>query len=302
MTGMGVSTGEFTDDGVATSSATSVAGERDTLIRGELSRRGESWWKRLNSTQRIAVISLEFALIALLWEVLIGRLELINPLFFPPPSQIATAAYNLFATGEIYPHLRISVFAWGVGYLLAVVIGIICGFLMGGWKVFGKLAGPVIWLIYAAPWIAFQPLFAVWFGFGATPVIFMVLTAAVFTVIFNTAAGVSTVDKNLIRCASVFGGGIVTRYRKVVFPAVLPFIFVGLRHAAVIATLGLLAGEITTTTVGMGALITIKTAQFQVGAAFVVIVLTVVFTTAVGQLLTAVAKKLAPWHFAEGGR
>jgi ABC-type nitrate/sulfonate/bicarbonate transport system permease component len=290
------------DDGAVTSSAAPVVGMNDARIRAELDKREESWWKRLNRFQRSAVIALEFVVIAVLWEILIGRLELISPLFFPPPSRIALAGYELFSSGEIFPHLRVSAFAWFIGYFLAVLIGVICGFLMGGWKPFGKLAGPVIWLIYAAPWIAFQPLFAVWFGFGATPVIFMVVTAAVFAVIFNTAAGVSTVDRYLLRCASVFGAGTVARYRKVVFPAVLPFIFVGLRHAAVIATLGLLAGEITTTTVGMGALITIKTAQFQVASAFVVIVLTVVFTTIVGQLLTVAARRVAPWHFAEGTR
>lgn len=291
-----------TDDSAVASSAAPVVGDHDDRIRAELGTLGERWWARLNRLQRFALIGIEFVVIAIIWEILIGRFEVISPLFFPPPSRIAVAGYELFATGEIFPHLRVSAFAWVVGYMLAVVLGVICGFLMGGWKVFGKLAGPVIWLIYAAPWIAFQPLFAVWFGFGATPVIFMVVTAAVFAVIFNTAAGVSTVDSYLLRCASVFGAGTIARYRKVVFPAVLPFIFVGLRHAAVIATLGLLAGEITTTTVGMGALITIKTAQFQVAAAFVVIVLTVVYTTLVGQLLTAVAKRVAPWHFAEEGR
>ena len=273
----------------------------DESVREALAGQDKPWWLRLGRWQRIGVIALEFLVIAIIWEIAIGRFELVSPIFLPPPTRILEGLIELFSSGEIFPHLRISAYAWVIGYAMAASFGILGGFLMGGSKVFARLGGPIIWLIYAAPWIAFQPLFAVWFGFGVRPVIFIVFTAAVFAVLFNTAAGVQTVDTALLRCAAVFGAGTFARYRTVVFPAVFPFVLVGLRHAVVIATVGLLVGELTSTTVGLGALVAIKTAQFRIGSAFAVIVLTVIFTTVVGQSVAAAARRLAPWHVQEGG-
>jgi ABC-type nitrate/sulfonate/bicarbonate transport system permease component len=280
----------------------STAVHQDRAIRASLTGRDEPWWIRIGRWQRMALIAIEFVVIAFVWEVAIGRFELISPIFLPPPSRIFEGLIDLFASGEIYPHLSISAHAWSVGYAAAASVGIIGGFLLGSSVAFARLGGPIIWLIYAAPWIAFQPLFVVWFGFGLRPVIFIVFTASVFAVLFNTAAGVQTVDPSLLRCASVFGARTLQRYRTVVFPAVFPFILVGLRHAVVIATVGLLVGELTSTTRGLGALVAIKTAQFRIGSAFAVILLAVIFTTVVGQSVAALARRFAPWHFVEDGR
>jgi ABC-type nitrate/sulfonate/bicarbonate transport system permease component len=279
-----------------------AAAPDDARVRAALEQRTERWWLRLTPLQRGVVITLDFVVIFALWELAIGVFELVNPIFMPAPSRIFSGIVDLFATGEIYPHMRISATAWVIGYLLSAVIGIAVGFLLAGSRIFAKLGGPWIWRIYAAPWIAFQPLFVVWFGFGLMPVIFIVFTAAVFAVIFNTAAGVQTVNDSWLRCASVFGAGRWKRYRTVIIPAVFPFILVGLRHAVVIATGGLIVGELTSTTVGLGALVAIKTAQFNIGAACGIIVLMVVFTVLVGQALAAIARKVAPWHGSGQGR
>jgi ABC-type nitrate/sulfonate/bicarbonate transport system permease component len=256
-----------------------------------------SWWRRLSGPQRVGLVVAEFVVIGVLWETVVGALGLINPLFAPPPSRIISSLVQLFATGEIWPHLRTSAYEWAVGYSAAAVVGIVAGFAMGGWVPFARLGGPIIWVIYAAPWVAFQPLFTVWFGFGPAAVIFLVFTAAVFPILFNTAAGVRTVDETLLRCAAVWGVRGVTAYRKVIMPATFPFILVGLRHGVVIANIGLLVGEITGASRGLGALIALKTTQFQVGATFAILVMSVLFTTAVSQGLVWFGRRVAPWHF-----
>jgi ABC-type nitrate/sulfonate/bicarbonate transport system permease component len=256
-----------------------------------------SWWRRLSGLQRVGLVVGEFAVIALFWEMAVGVLGLINPLFAPPPSRIVSSLVQLFATGEIWPHVQTSAYEWVVGYATAAVVGIVAGFTMGSWVPFARLAGPIIWVIYAAPWVAFQPLFTVWFGFGPAAVMVLVFTAAVFPILFNTAAGVRTVDDTLLRSAAVWGARGFTAYRKVVLPATFPFILVGLRHGVVIANIGLLVGEITGSSTGLGALMALKTSQFQVGATFAILVMSVLFTTAVSQFLVWFGRRVAPWHF-----
>jgi ABC-type nitrate/sulfonate/bicarbonate transport system permease component len=260
-------------------------------------RAATGWWRRLSRPARSALVMGEFVTLALLWELAVSGIGLINPLFAPPPSRIITGLIELFASGEIWPDLQASGYAWAVGYSGAVVIGIVSGLALGSWNAFARLGGPILWVIYAAPWVAFQPLFAVWFGFGSAAVIFLVFTAAVFPILFNTAAGVRTVDETLLNCAAVWGIRGTAAYRKVVIPATFPFIIVGLRHGVVIANIGLLVGEMTGSTDGLGALIVHKTQQFQLGQTFAALMVSVVFTTFVSQLLMGIGKKLSPWHF-----
>ncbi|HJR93208.1 MAG TPA: ABC transporter permease [Acidimicrobiia bacterium] len=259
------------------------------------------WWRRLSPGQRTALVLAEFVVLGLLWELVVGRLELINPLFAPPPSEIFSGLRDLVVSGEIFPHLATSAYEWVVGFLAAVVVGVISGFLLGRWIPFERLAGPVIWLIYAAPWVAFQPLFTVWFGFGTAAVIFLVFTAAVFPILFNTAAGARDVDRATIDCVRVFGFRGLSVYRAVIVPATFPFIVVGLRHGVVIANIGLLVGEITGATKGLGALIALKTAQFQVGATFAILLISVLFTTLMSQILLWIGRRSAPWYFESNG-
>lgn len=259
---------------------------------------GARWWHRLTTVQRTALVLSEFVVIAVVWQVLVGVLRVVNPLFLPPPTRMVTGAIDLVSTGELWQHLQISAIEWFAGYAIAIVVGVALGLAMGGWLPFTKLAGPYLWALYAAPWVAFQPLFTVWFGYGPEAVVFLVATAALFPILFNTAAGVEAVDTDLTRCASVFGAGVWHKIRRVILPGTTPFIFVGLRHGAVQATLALLVGEIVGGSVGIGALISLKTAQFQVGAAFFLILITVLFTSAFNQSLLLVGKRVAPWYFA----
>lgn len=256
------------------------------------------WWKRLTAPQRTALVLSEFVVFGLLWQLAVDVLHVVNPLFLPPPSRMITGAADMLSTGELWHHLQISAVEWFVGYGLATAVGVGLGVAMGGWLPFTKLAGPYLWALYAAPWVAFQPLFTVWFGYGPEAVVFLVATAALFPILFNTAAGVEDVDTDLTRCASVFGAGLWHKVWRVILPGTTPFIFVGMRHGAVQATLGLLVGEIVGGSVGIGALISIKTAQFQVGAAFFLILITVLFTSAFNQSLFWFGKRVAPWYFA----
>jgi ABC-type nitrate/sulfonate/bicarbonate transport system permease component len=255
------------------------------------------WWRRLSRPARSVLVIGEFVALLLLWELVVGVLGLVNPLFAPPPSRIIAGLWEMFATGEILPHLRVSGFEWLLGYSSAAIVGVATGLALGSWNTFARLGGPLLWIIYAAPWVAFQPLFTVWFGFGSAAVVFLVFTAAVFPILFNTSAGVATVDTSLLNCAAVWGITGLAAYRKVVMPATTPFILIGLRHGVVVANIGLLVGEMTGSTEGLGALVVQKTTQFQLGASFAAIIVSVVFTTIVSQALVWIGKRVSPWHF-----
>jgi NitT/TauT family transport system permease protein len=258
--------------------------------------RGGSRWARLDAKARAALLFVEFVALLALWQVAVGGFELVPPIFFPPPTAIVGGFGEIFESGELARHLSASIPAWIVGYGLAIIVGVVAGIGLGAWLPFNRLAGPVLWSLYATPWLAWRPLSVAWFGFGIAPIIFLVFIAAVFPVMLNTAAGVSAAEPGLISAGRIFGASRLSIYRKIVLPSALPFVFAGMRQSMVMATIALLVGELTGAAYGIGALIANKTALYQTDEAFAAIILAVVWTLTLTSLLDVARRRVAPWQ------
>jgi ABC-type nitrate/sulfonate/bicarbonate transport system permease component len=250
----------------------------------------------MDPSSRILILVIEFTLILGIWQVLVGVFELVNPLFLPSPALIAEGFWELVVTDELWPHLSLSVQAWVTGYVLALVGGLLIGTMVGRSLPFHRLATPVLWSFYSIPWLAYRPLTVAWFGFGLAPIIFLVFIASVFPMLFNTAVGVGATETSLLNAGRVFGSGRLAIYRKIVLPSSLPFIFAGMRQSVVLATIALLVAEMTGSTVGIGALITINTNSFETEQAFAAIVIAILWTVTVSQVVKMIGKRVAPWQ------
>lgn len=192
----------------------------DLLARGK-----GPWWTRLTKIQRGAIVAFEFAIVLLLWQYLIETRNVINPAFVPPPREILTGLSDLltkdienFTAPRFIDHLKRSGYEYILGYTVAAAFGIFIGLGIGSSLAAYRLTGPLIWSLYATPWVALRPMATIWFGFGAAPIVFLVFVGAWFPVLLNTAAGVQTIDRTLIRSAMVFGA------TKIKFSALASFI------------------------------------------------------------------------------
>jgi NitT/TauT family transport system permease protein len=277
---------------------TEAAGVPPELVRLEEAPKGP-WHTRIKTWHRVVIVAVEFLVIFGLWELLVGRFEIANPIFMPPPSRIFEGFMDMYNSGEFWPHLRRSAYSYSVGYTGAVIVGIPMGLLVGTSVVAYRLTGPLIWSLYATPWIALMPMATIWFGFGAAPVMFIIFIASFFPIMLNTAAGPQTVDRSLVHSAEVFGASKFVMFRKIILPASLPFIFIGMRLAIVIAMIGMMVAEIVGSSVGLGALIKLKSITFKIGASFSVIVVAVIITTILGLVLKSISTRVAPWHFSD---
>lgn len=255
-----------------------------------------SWWERLDRRTTAVVLAIEAALILLVWQVAIGVLQLVNPVFLPPPSRILEGFGTLAARDDILQHLGTSLWVWILGFTLAVVVGVVLGVLTGASIPVERLSSPVLWTIYATPWLAYRPLSVVWFGFGLAPIVFLVFIASLFPVLLNTAAGVRSVDPSLLQASRVFGISRLRTYRSILLPSALPFVIVGMRQSAVMATISLIVAEMMGSSVGLGALVGILTSRYQTGQAFALVVIAVLWTVIIGQLLKAIGQRVAPWQ------
>lgn len=254
-----------------------------------------AWLAGLSPAGKAGVLAAEVVVMLLVWQVVVGVLGWINPVFLPPPTAIWQGFVQLVASGVLWPNLLISLQAWLIGFVIAAVIAIPLGLLMGTSLPVDRVVGPIAWTIYATPSIAYQPLAKAWFGFGIGPVVFLVAISAVFPILLNVAAGMRTTNASIIRAGRVYGATRMQLYRSVYLPSTVPFLFAGLRQAVVLATIGMVVAELSGSAIGMGALIIKSVNTYQTGQAYAAIAIVMLWSVGMAQLVTLVERWVAPW-------
>lgn len=199
-------------------------------------------------------------LLILIWDraVAISGTRLI-----PTPYQVAVMMYD-FAFGGIYDdafsgtiltHVWKSMQRVYGGFLLAAVIGIPLGMMLGRIKVLRQLLDPTISLLRPIPVTAWLPLSMIFFGLGPNAAIFLVFLGAFYPILLNTTFGVRSIDPKLFEAASMLGCTGTGLFRQIVLPASLPAIFNGLRIAHGFAWILIVVGEMTGVPTGLGSVV-----------------------------------------------
>ena len=174
---------------------------------------------------------------------------------FPTPWQVITGALELVEDGTLWEHIGASLFRVGVGFglaaLLAVPLGLWMGWVAGAYRTFN----PIFQMLRPISPIAWIPLAILWFGVGDLSPIFLIFISSVFPMIVQTTSGVHTIERRYLRAAANFGVSRTVLFRRVVIPAVLPEIIVGMRIGIGVAWLVVVAAEMIALRSGLGYLI-----------------------------------------------
>jgi len=173
----------------------------------------------------------------------------------PGPIAVARAIVELGAKGFLVKHVVASLFRVTWGYLLAVAIGIPLGIALG-WRRRAELAvAPLIELLRPISPLAWIPIAILWFGVGDLAAIFIIFLASVLPLTLTAMTAVSTVSTVHWNAGRNFGLAPAELARKVIAPAILPQLIVGLRLSLGIAWLVVVAAEMIAVTSGLGFLI-----------------------------------------------
>lgn len=195
-------------------------------------------------------------LIALLsaWEAA-PRVGLIDPVFLPPFSEVVAAGWQLAQTGELYDDVSASLLRALSGFLISVALIVPLGLMVGWYARLGNLLNQFIEICRNTAPLALLPVFILLLGIGETSKITMVIYSCAWPLLLNTIAAVKQVDPLLIKSARTMGATPPQLFRKVILPAALPSIFVGIRLASASAMLVLVASEMVGARAGLGYLI-----------------------------------------------
>ena len=201
---------------------------------------------------RIVPPVLVIALLIALWWFIVARSD--SPIF-PTPWQVVTGAWELVEDGTLAQHIGASVFRVAIGFGLAFLVAIPLGLWMGWVSSAYYTLNPLFQMLRPISPIAWIPVAILWFGVGNMSPIFLIFISSVFPMIVQTTVGVRTIDRRYLRAAANFGVSRSVLFRRVVFPAVLPEIIVGMRIGIGVAWLVVVAAEMIALNSGLGYLI-----------------------------------------------
>ncbi len=171
---------------------------------------------------------LTFAVIAAAWQAL-ALYGGFPPKLVPALGVVADAFWRLARNGVLLGATAATLYRLGAGFALAAVIGIAVGIAMGRRQWIEDTLLPAVSFLYPIPGLAYAPLFVLWFGLGDLPTILLVGVSSSFTIIVNAWKGVKAVKPIWLSSAEVMGARDRELFRRIVLPAALPYVLIGLR-------------------------------------------------------------------------
>lgn len=256
----------------------------------------EAWLDRVPRWLSILVIGLAALGI---WE-LFYSMRLMSRLLMPGPAetfaQIVDSAANIVSGGHVAEALWITTQEVAVGFILAAILGFMLGVVVGETKLGRTAVMPYLVGFNALPKVAFAPVFVAWLGFGVESKIVMALFIAFFPMIVDTAAGMASVDRDSLMLFRSLEASRWTTLVKLKLPASLPFIFAGLKTAAVFSVVGAVVGEYLGGGGGMGELVRLNAQQLRIDRVFALIVYLGIIGLALFALISWLERRIVFWN------
>ena len=189
--------------------------------------------------------------LVLAWQVASQAGWLSNRIL-PAPWAVCQAFWTLAVSGELWVHLRTSLWRAICGFVIGAGLGLLLGLLTGSFKRIETLLDTTLQMVRNIPALALIPLVILWFGIDETAKLFLLALGVFFPVYLNTFHGIRSADQGLIEMARSYGLSGWPLYRDVILPAALPSILVGVRFSLGLVWVLLIVAETISAQSGIG--------------------------------------------------
>jgi NitT/TauT family transport system permease protein len=174
---------------------------------------------------------------------------------FPSPLAVQRGTVQLMEGGLLWHYIGDSLRRVGIGYLSAIVVGVPCGLLLGWYPTAATVVNPVIQILRPISPIAWIPVAIILFGITDAAAVYLIFLSAFFPIVVSAMNAVRNVPAMYRRAGRNFGLSPAKLLAKVVLPAALPQMLVGMRIALGIAWLVVVAAEMIASNSGLGYLV-----------------------------------------------
>jgi len=203
--------------------------------------------------------------ILIAWQVICSAFQ-VPEFLFPSPLTIWTKLVEF--RDVIAGHAWRTFWVTMAGFGLAIVVGVLLGFLIGSSRIAYAAVYPLMTAFNALPKAAFVPILVVWFGIGVGPAILTAFLISFFPITVNIATGLATLEPELEDVLRVLGAKRWDVLIKVGLPRSLPYFYASLKVAITLAFVGTTVSEMTAANEGIGYLLVSAGSSMQMGLAF----------------------------------
>ena len=227
-----------------------------------------------------------------IWEFLCRVFD-VSEFVFPSPSRIVEqmVEYRDVIGGHAWRTFWVTM----VGFGLAIVVGVLLGFVIGSSRLAYAAFYPLMTAFNALPKAAFVPILVVWFGIGVGPAILTAFLISFFPITVNIATGLATLEPELEDVLRVLGARRWDVLVKVGLPRSIPYFYGSLKVAITLAFVGTTVSEMTASNEGIGYLLISAGSSMQMGLAFAGLVVVGAMAMAMYEFFSYVEKHTTGW-------
>jgi NitT/TauT family transport system permease protein len=230
------------------------------------------------------------------WWLITSVFGWTHPVVLPPPQDVVRA-FNANRGIVLEATLRTGL-ETVVGFLLSAAAGFVIGLILASATILERSFSPLLVAVNAVPKIGFGPLLVVWLGYGQPSIQFMIFVMSFFPIVLSTVTGLTHTPGEFAEMARSLDASRWQMFVKVRLPAALPHIFVGLKLALPLASVGAIIGEFQAGDLakpGLGSIILQTLGQGDAPTAYASFVLIAASTIALYYVLVGVEWRVLPW-------
>ncbi|SDH97942.1 ABC transporter permease [Variovorax sp. OV700] len=230
--------------------------------------------------------------VILLWQVICAGFG-VSDFIFPSPLRI----WNQFWEFKeiIAGHAWRTFWVTMAGFGLAIVVGVMLGFVIGSSRIAYAAIYPLMTAFNALPKAAFVPILVVWFGIGVGPAILTAFLISFFPIMVNIATGLATLEPELEDVLRVLGAKRWDVLMKIGLPRSMPYFFGSLKVAITLAFVGTTVSEMTAANEGIGYLLISAGSAMQMGLAFAGLMVVGAMAMLMYELFSVIEKHTTGW-------
>ncbi len=230
--------------------------------------------------------------VLLLWQLICSAFA-VSEFIFPSPLRIWSQLWEFRVT--IAGHAWRTYWVTMTGFGLAIVVGVLLGFVIGSSRLAYAAVYPLMTGFNALPKAAFVPILVVWFGIGAGPAILTAFLISFFPIMVNISTGLATLEPELEDVLRVLGARRWDVLVKVGLPRSMPYFYGSLKVAITLAFVGTTVSEMTAANEGIGYLLISAGSAMQMGLAFAGLLAVGAMAMVMYELFSVLEKHTTAW-------
>ncbi len=214
----------------------------------------------------------------------------------PTPDLVASRMWDTVQDGSFFVDFRTTVLEAGLGFLVALGVGVCFGYPIGRSRLLERVVGPYIAISQGLPVVALAPLLVLWFGNDLVRNVVIVALIVFFPILVNTIVGLRSIDRSMLEVARISGANLLQTIRYVELPLSLPALLAGVKLGLTLSITGAVVGELVSANSGLGFMLNQGRGLFDTPLIFVGLVSLAFLSVLAYTAVTLLERVLVTWE------